>query len=204
MEITTVCPYSFGANTYLIFSGNHALVVDPAVSVDKITNAVAERGAVLEGILLTHGHFDHTIALDTLRKATKVCAYVHKNDAIMLTDGRKNAYYDFYGKESRYAPAEHLIEDADVIRLGDEKLTVIHTPGHTGGSVCFLGDGFLVTGDTLFADSIGRTDLWSGSMEEIRASLEKLRELSPTLTIYPGHGAPAALGYALDNSAYYL
>ena len=204
MEITTVCPYSFGANTYLIFSGNHALVVDPAVSVDKITSAVAERGAVLEGILLTHGHFDHTIALDTLRKATRVGAYIHKNDAIMLTNGRKNAYYDFYGKESRYAPAEQIIEDADAIHLGDEKLTVMHTPGHTGGSVCFLGDGFLVTGDTLFADSIGRTDLWSGSMEEIRVSLKKLRELSPTLTIYPGHGAPAALGYALDNSAYYL
>ena len=204
MEIITVCPYSFGANTYLIFSDNHALVVDPAVSVDKITNAVAERGATLEGILLTHGHFDHTVSLDTLRRATKVGAYIHESDAVMLTDGRKNAYYDFYGKESRYAPAEHLVRNGDVIPLGDEALTVLHSPGHTGGSVCFLSDVFIVTGDTLFADSIGRTDLWSGSMEEMRASLAALRELPRSLTIYPGHGAPAELGHALDNSAYYL
>ncbi len=204
MEITTVCPYSFGANTYLIFSGNHALAVDPAVSVDKITNAVAERGAVLEGILLTHGHFDHTISLDTLRRATKVGAYVHKNDAIMLTDGRKNAYYDFYGKESRYAPAEHLLENGDVIRLGDEALTVLHTPVHTGGSVCFLADGFIVTGDTLFADSIGRCDLWGGSDILIKASLEKLRAFPPKTKILTGHGTASTLGVALDNAAYFI
>ena len=204
MEITTVCPYSFGANTYIIFSGGHALVVDPAVSVEKITKAVAERNAVLDGILLTHGHFDHTVALDTLRSATSVKAYIHKNDSIMLTDGRKNAYYDFYGKESLHSPAEHLIEDGDLITLGDKTLKVIHTPGHSGGSVCFLGDGFLVTGDTLFADSTGRTDLWSGDVTAMRASLERLRALPRTLKIYPGHGAPALVGDALDNSAYYL
>lgn len=204
MEITIVCPYSFGANTYIIFSDGHALVVDPSVSVEKITRAVAERGAVLDGILLTHGHFDHTVALDTLRSATSVKAYIHKNDAEMLTDGRKNAYYDFYGKESRYSPAEYLLDDKDAIPLGNEELRVIHTPGHTGGSVCFLCDGFIVTGDTLFSDSIGRTDLWSGDMTAMRTSLEKLRSLPRTLKIYPGHGAPALLGDALDNSAYYL
>ena len=204
MEITTICPYSFGANTYLIFSGNQAMVVDPAVSVEKITNAVAERGAVLTGILLTHGHFDHTVALDTLRKALPIKAYIHKADNIMLTDGKKNAYFDFYGKESRYAPAEVLLEDGDVIQIGNEELRVIHTPGHTGGCVCYLGDGFLVTGDTLFADSIGRTDLWSGSIEAMSASLDRLRQFPADLKIYPGHGAPAILGGALDNSAYFF
>ena len=204
MEITTICPYSFGANTYLIFSGNQAMVVDPAVSVEKITNAVAERGAVLTGILLTHGHFDHTVALDTLRKALPIKAYIHKADNIMLTDGKKNAYFDFYGKESRYAPAEVVLEDGAVIKIGNEELRVIHTPGHTGGCVCYLGDGFLVTGDTLFADSIGRTDLWSGSIEAMSASLDRLRQFPADLKIYPGHGAPAILGGALDNSAYFF
>ena len=204
MEIKTVCPYSFGANTYIIFSGNSAMCVDPSVSVEKITNAVAERGAVLEGILLTHGHFDHTIALDTLRKATSVKAYIHKNDAVMLTDVRKNAYYDFYRKESRYEPADVLLSDKDVIYLGNETLTVIHTPGHSGGSVCFLAEDFIITGDTLFADSIGRTDLWSGDMTAMSASLERLRVLSPTLRLYAGHGAPSTLGSALDNAAYFF
>ncbi len=204
MEIISVCPYSFGANTYIIFSGSHALVVDPAVSVERITNAVSERGAVLEGILLTHGHFDHTVSLDTLRKALGIGAYIHKSDAIMLTDGRKNAYYDFYGKECRYSPAEHLLQNGDVIPLGDEQIKVIHTPGHTGGSVCFDCGEFLITGDTLFADSIGRTDLWSGSTEEMVSSLQKLRELDQSLKIYAGHGPSALLGGALDNSAYFF
>ena len=204
MEISTVCPYSFGANTYLIVSGGEAFVVDPAVSVDKITNAAAEMGAVIKGILLTHGHFDHTVALDTLRRALSIQAYIHEDDAEMLTDGRKNAYYDFYGKESRYAPAENLLHNGSIIQIGDEKLTVIHTPGHTKGSVCFLGNGFLVTGDTLFADSIGRTDLWSGNMTAMSCSLEQLRTLPQDIKIYPGHGAPAILGGALDNSAYFF
>lgn len=204
MEITAVCPYSFGANTYIVFSGSHALVVDPAVSVERIAEAAEERGAKLEGILLTHGHFDHTVALDTLRRAAGIFSYVHARDAQMLTDGRTNGYFTFFGKESRYSPAENLLQGGDLIPLGDEELRVIHTPGHTGGSVCFLGDTFLITGDTLFAESIGRTDLWSGNMDEMRASLRRLRELPPSLTIYPGHGAPAILGNALDNSAYYL
>ncbi len=204
MEITTVCPYSFGANTYLIVSGGEAFVVDPAVSVEKITNAAAEKGAVLKGILLTHGHFDHTVALDTLRRVFPIQAYIHTDDAEMLTDGRKNAYYDFYGKECKYAPAENLLRDGSIIQIGDEKLTVIHTPGHTKGSVCFLGDGFLVTGDTLFADSIGRTDLWGGNITSISASLDRLRTLPQDLKIYPGHGAHAILVGALDNSAYFF
>ena len=204
MEILTVCPYSFGANTYIVLSGSHALVIDPAVSVERITEALKERGASLEGILLTHGHFDHTVALDTLRRATGIFSYVHARDAHMLTDGRTNGYFAFFGRESKYAPAEKLLADGDYIPLGDKGLRVIHTPGHTGGSVCFLADSFIVTGDTLFANTIGRTDLDGGSAEEIKASLMRLREFDASLTIYPGHGEPARLGDALDNSAYYL
>ena len=204
MQIRSVCPYSFGANTYIIYSETSAFVVDPAVSVGAITNAIAELGVHLDGILLTHGHYDHTVAVDTLRRATSVKAYVHADDAIMLTDGKKNAYYDFFGKECVHIPAEVLLTDGDVITLGNEKLTVLHTPGHSAGSICFMCDDFLVTGDTLFAESIGRCDLWSGSESQMRASLEKLRALSPSLKIYPGHGAPSSLGSALDNAAYYL
>ncbi len=204
MKIKAVCPYSFGANTYLIVSGSHAFVVDPAASVEAIMSAVADEGAVLDGILLTHGHFDHTVSVDTLRRATAAKAYIHEDDAVMLTDGKKNAFYTFYGKECVHAPAEHLLTDGEIIRLGDQEIRVIHTPGHSGGSVCFDCGDFLVTGDTLFAESIGRCDLWSGSEALIQSSLELLRTLSPSLTIYPGHGAPARLGDALDNAAYFF
>ncbi len=204
MQIKSICPYSFGANTYLIFSGSSAFVVDPAVSVEAITAIATDLDVHIDGIILTHGHFDHTIALDTLRKALNIPAYIHKSDAIMLTDGKKNAYYDFYGKECVHSPAENFLSDGDIIEVGNEELKVIHTPGHSCGSICLLADTFLVTGDTLFAESIGRCDLWGGSQEQMRASLEKLRLLSPKLKIYAGHGAPASLGAALDNAAYYL
>lgn len=204
MQIRTVCPYSFGANTYIVYSGSQAFLVDPAVSVRAITSAVSEEGLFLKGILLTHGHFDHTVSADTVREALGIPLYVHERDAVMLTDGRKNAYYEFYGKECVHKPAERLLTDGDTVCIGDEKLTVLHTPGHSGGSVCYLADSFIITGDTLFAESVGRSDLWSGSGELLRASLEKLRLLSPDLKIYPGHGAPSTLGNALDNAAYYI
>ena len=204
MRIKSVCTYSFGANTYVIFSDCGAVVVDPAVSVEAIMSAVSDEGAQLVGILLTHGHFDHTVSVDTLRHSTAVPAYIHAEDAVMLTDGRKNAYFDFYGKECVHSPAELTLEDGDLIPLGNEQIRVVHTPGHSGGSVCFDCGSFLVTGDTLFGESIGRCDLWSGSEELMRSSLERLRGFDKSLTIYPGHGAPSMLGNALDNAAYFL
>lgn len=204
MDILAICPYSFGANTYVIFSGDHALAVDPATSVDAILRAVTSRGATLEGILLTHGHFDHVIALDTLRKATGVPAYVHARDAEMLTDGDKNASAHFFARPSVYTPAEIELRDGSIIPLGDERIRVLHTPGHTKGSVCYDCGNFLLTGDTLFATSIGRCDLWGGNEQEMRLSLEKLRALDGALTIYSGHGEPSTLSHALDNAAYYV
>ena len=204
MQIRTVCPHSFGANTYLLISGESAFIIDPAVSVARIMEAVSESEARLEGIILTHGHFDHTVSIDTLRHATEVPLYIHEHDAQMLTDGKKNAHYDFYGTECTHAPAEHTLVDGDVIAIGNESLRVMHTPGHSGGSICLIADDFIITGDTLFADSIGRCDLWSGDHQRIIASLQKLRTLPRSTTIYPGHGAPSDLGSALDNAAYYI
>ena len=204
MEIVSVAPYSFGANTYMLISGSHAMVVDPACSVAVITNAAAEKGAIVEGILLTHGHFDHIVSIDTLRSAISVPAYIHEHDNVMLTDGKKNGYFTFYGRDLIHKPADVLLQGGDIIKLGDEQITVLHTPGHTGGSVCFHCGDFLVTGDTLFADSIGRCDLWSGSEDEMSASLRYLRSFSKSLKIYAGHGAPSTLGSALDLAAYYL
>ncbi len=204
MNIYTVRPYSLGANTYILYSETHAFVVDPCVSVNALTSACTQLGVTLEGILLTHGHFDHTVSIDRVRDALSIPAHIHEHDAVMLTDGKKNAYFDFCGKECIHNPAEKIFHDGDVITLGDESLTVVHTPGHTGGSVCFLCDDFIVTGDTLFADSYGRCDLWSGDESKIAASLGHLREFDGTLPMYSGHGAPSTLGRALDNVAYFL
>jgi len=206
MKIIPICSESFGANTYVIVSGNEALIVDPSVSVSAMLEAIRAEDAFPVGILLTHGHFDHVLSLDTLRGSIGIPAYIHENDAVMLTDGKKNAFYDFFGKERVYRPADILLRGGDTIDLGNEKITVIHTPGHTGGSVCYYSadDGILVTGDTIFAESFGRCDLWSGSIELMSASLRGLRELPKNTVIYPGHGASSLLGSALDNVAYLM
>ena len=204
MKIIPVCPYSFGSNTYVLISGTHAFAVDPSLSVDALLSVLDANGAKLEGILLTHGHFDHTVSVDTLRKQTAAPLYIHESDAEMLTDGHKSAYYTFFGRDCVHGKAERLLANGNVLTLGDEQIKVIHTPGHSKGSVCYLTDDFLVTGDTLFSDTVGRCDLWGGNEGELKHSLEVLRGFPSTLTIYPGHGAPAELGDALDNSAYYI
>lgn len=204
MRIVSVCEASFGANTYLLISGSEAFVIDPAVSVSAILNAAQQEGVILKGILLTHGHFDHLLSVDTLRRAAQIPTYIHEDDAIMLIDGKKNAFYEFFGKERVFAPADRLLCDNDELALGSEIVKVINTPGHTNGSVCYLAGDILVTGDTIFADSFGRCDLWSGDIELMSDSLRRLRAFSPDITIYPGHGASAKLGSALDNVAYLL
>ena len=203
MKILSICPESFAANCYALISGKSALIVDPSVSADAIIKSVSEQGAAIEGILLTHGHFDHIISLDTLRAKTGAPAMIHRGDAPMLTDGKKNAFFTFFGKERSYSPADILLEDGEEISLGDEIVRVIHTPGHSKGSVCYLCGDFMLTGDTLFADSIGRCDLWGGDQELIVSSLEKLDGYDRKMKIYSGHGAHSLLGDALDNSYYF-
>ena len=204
MKIIPIAPYSFGANTYAIISDGHALIIDPSVTVNAITSAVAEECAVIDAIVLTHGHFDHIVAIDTLREATGAPVLIHENDAEMLTDGSKNAFLTFFGRDRTYAPANKTLTDGDSLKLGRSEVKVIHTPGHSKGSICLLCDGFIITGDTLFADTVGRCDLWGGSDTELASSLARLRDLDPSLMIYAGHGAPERLGIALDNSAYYF
>ncbi len=202
LNIKNICARSWGANCYAVISDGHAVIIDPSASAEAIVKAVSDEGAIIDGILLTHGHFDHIISLDTLRDSAQVPASVHESDAVMLTDGKKNAFFEFFGRERIYRPAEKLLKDGDTVNVGSDLLRVIHTPGHTPGSVCFLGDGVLFTGDTLFAESFGRCDLWGGDSNAMSASLAKLRTLNGSMRIYPGHGETAILSNALDNVAY--
>ena len=205
LRIVPVCAPSFGANTYLLISGTCAWVVDPSVSVDAILRAIRSEDAFPAGILFTHGHFDHVLSADRLRTALpSEEVWIHPEDAVMLTDGRKNAFYDFYHQERVFAPATRFFEDGQRLSLGEDTVTVLHTPGHSPGSVCLLWEDGLITGDTLFADNVGRWDLWGGSREALEGSLAQLRSLNPNLTIYPGHGLTARLGDALDEAAYYF
>ena len=202
MEIYNLFPGSFGSNCYLLISGNKAAVVDPSADADVILKKVSEKGATLQYILLTHGHFDHICSLDSLREKTGIPAYIHKGDADMPGDSHKNAFAIFFGQERTYRDPEKMLEEGDVLTLGEESIRVLHTPGHTEGSVCYLcGEDILITGDTLFDRGFGRYDLYGGDPFKLRRSLERLSTLDPSLIIYAGHGSPTDLGDAVQNCA---
>ena len=124
---------------------------------------------------------------------------IHHEDAEMLVDGKKNAFYQFFGQERTFRPADRLLSDGEEIALGDEHIRVIHTPGHSRGSCCFLcGEDRLITGDTIFAEGFGRYDLFGGDVHLLKTSLGHLRTMNPRLRIYPGHGESTSLQSALE------
>lgn len=200
MKIVNLYPGSWGSNCYLLLSGSHAAVVDPSADPSRILAAASSAGATLELILLTHGHFDHIVSLDSLRDVTGAPALIHAADRELPSDARKNAFYTFFHMEKAYRLPEQTLADGEEIPLGNETIRLIHTPGHTKGSSCFLcNQEFLLTGDTLFDGNIGRTDLYGGNPQQLLESLWKLQSLPPHITIYPGHGNPALLGDTLDR-----
>lgn len=127
----------------------------------------------------------------------------------MLTNGRIDGFYDFYGRESIRREAERLIADGETICLGNEEITTVSTPGHSPGSVCYVcpkdgGGYFLLTGDTLFSDNVGRCDLWHGDGDQLINSLKILGRYDRSVDIFPGHGPSAKLGAALAEATYYF
>ena len=178
------------SNSYLLTddAGKQAILVDPSVTPAKLAAARREPLPPLMAILLTHVHFDHMLAVDEWRADGRVPLYVGTADADALGDATKNAYRLFCGIEKGTAPAEHLLSDGDRIMLGKEALAVLSTPGHTPGSLCLYASGILLSGDTLFAGSIGRDDLPGGDGAQLSASLARLMALPEETAVYPGHG----------------
>ena len=205
MRIQNLFPGSYGSNCYLVEDSGEALIIDPSAAASAILRRLREDGCTPVGILLTHGHFDHIMSVDTLRQAEPdLKVYIHEADAPMLTEADKNGFSFFFRQDRVWRAAETLLSDGDEIKVGNATFTVIHTPGHSPGSVCYLceAEGIMLTGDTLFADNIGRCDLWGGSYAAIRQSLKRLRDYDGGLTILPGHGDSNKLSKALDNTMY--
>ena len=202
MRIINLYPGSFGSNCYLIEHDGHALIVDPSASATAILRRLEVDECTPTAILLTHGHFDHILSIDTLRAAVPgLPVYIHAGDAPMLTDGDKNGFAVFFNRERTWSRANRLLVNGDTVALGSIIFRVIHTPGHSPGSVCYLceSESVLITGDTLFADSVGRWDLWGGDLTTLRRSRDLLETLAGNLTIYPGHGDSETLAKALTN-----
>ena len=193
MRIYTLQVGEIGTNCYLAASdAGNAAIVDPGAEPERIAAALTQYSLTHALILLTHGHFDHIGAAEALRQWYHIPLYVHAADAELLSDPAKNGGKGLMGREVT-AGCDHLLVDGDRIPLDELEFQVIHTPGHTKGSVCFAADGLLLTGDTLFCRGIGRTDLYGGSFPEIRRSLSRLATLEGDRRVFPGHGPATTL-----------
>ena len=206
MEIISLPTVGFTSNCYIVHNGNEAFVVDPSISEKKIITALDERNLKLKGILLTHGHFDHIWRAQELRNETGAPLYVHEFDDEMLIDSDKNAYRTFTGNEFTIEKADALLHEGDILCLGDEKITVLHTPGHTKGSVCYDTGDSLLSGDTIFAEGFGRCDLYGGDMSALKLSIQRLSEIakSENRWLYSGHGERSTLRQAIERLKYYF
>ena len=149
-----------------------ALVVDPAWDVGAILKAAGKDGYRITGALITHTHFDHVNGLEELLKKTDGTVYIHKNEAEFLKGMKQNV---------------KKMTGGDKISIGSVEITLLHTPGHTPGSQCFLADGNLISGDTLFINACGRCDLPGGSASAMHESLSRLAKLDDATVLYPGH-----------------
>ena len=206
MEIIALSSTGFASNCYIVHNGCDAFVVDPSISEQNILLTLEKHGLSLKGILLTHGHFDHIWQAQELREKSDAPLYIHELDAEMLTDSRKNAYYTFTGKYFVIKEAEILLHEGDTIPLGDEQIKVLHTPGHTKGSVCFDTGDSLLSGDTIFAEGFGRYDLYGGNLNELKASLSRLSKMAERENrwLYAGHGKSSTLRQATEHLKYYF
>ena len=204
LEIYNLSEGAWKSNCYALISRgedgqNHASIVDPSATAQNIVDFLDGKQARLDFIILTHGHFDHISHLDDLRSLTGAPAYIHKADAEMLSDGRKNAFSLFFGGELSLADADRLLDGGEMLTLGEEQIQVISTPGHSRGSICLLCPDFIVTGDTIFAEGYGRYDLYGGDLATLRESLISLKKYPRNLRLYAGHGAESTLGAAIEN-----
>ena len=206
MEIISLPTVGFASNCYIVHNEKNAFVVDPSISEKKILKALAERGLNLKGILLTHGHFDHIWRAQELREESGAPLQIHEFDNEMLLGSDKNAYRTFTGNDFTIKQADILLRDGDIIELGDEKITVLHTPGHTKGSVCYDTGDSLLSGDTIFAEGFGRCDLYGGDMSALKASIKKLTDMAKgeNRWLYSGHGESSTLRQATVNLKYYF
>lgn len=190
------------SNCYIVSEGNEAIVIDPGGDAELILAKLNELKTKLIYIVNTHGHIDHIEANNKIKSATGAKILIHKKDAQMLTNGWMNLSA-FFCKKTVSCSADRLLEDGDDIEISNLKLKVIHTPGHTEGGICLLGDSFVFTGDTLFESGIGRTDLPGGSYQTLIDSITKhLLVLKETTIIYPGHGDTSTIGQEKANNPF--
>jgi glyoxylase-like metal-dependent hydrolase (beta-lactamase superfamily II) len=181
------------------------LIIDPAGDEHHILSKVDELGLTINYVVNTHAHADHTCGNSIILAKTGASLVMHEEDAKELLSPMNQAFNMALGKQPS-PKASVIVRDGDMLRIGQSELRVIHTPGHSPGSICLYGEGNLFTGDTLFVGAVGRTDLEGGSFNVLINSLKKLLTLPPETRVWPGHDygdrSVSTLAYEKENNPY--
>lgn len=180
-----------------------AAAIDPGDEAGAILGFLSGRGLSLSAILLTHGHFDHVGAVGALKAATGAKVHAHGGDAALI--GNAPRHGAMYGIPVEPVPQPDVpVSDGDLVPFGDGGFRVLHTPGHSPGSVTYLLDGWAFVGDLIFAGSIGRTDLPGGSLPELMRSVrDRIFTLPPETVLVPGHGPDTTVGRELRTNPFF-
>lgn len=203
MKIEKIGRNKFAVNSYIVFDEKtkEAVVIDPAINFSQIDQFIKENELNLLAILLTHGHIDHIAETQLLKEKYSVNVYVHTKDNEMLMRPELSLAKEFGYKDLNFA-ADVLVKDGEVLSIGSFVFQIIHTPGHTKGGICLLIEDQMFTGDTLFNGSMGRTDLYGGNDEHMRASLYKLTQFDGKISVHPGHGASSTIEHERNNNPF--
>lgn len=193
MKLDSLAVGLIGTNCYLLWdetAGNAAAIVDPGGSADQILAKIKQNNLDVKMILLTHGHFDHVLGVpDILAAYSGLPVYITETDYPEARDGGQ------FGYSMGEVSSVHFYDEGDTVELGNLKIDVLRTPGHTPGSVTLRVEDVLFTGDTLFRGSCGRTDFPGGSFGDMQRSLKRLADLPGDYRVYPGHEGSSTLDY---------
>lgn len=185
------------SNSYLVYNRKtgEAVIIDAGDEAGKILRLIQRHGARVKAVYATHCHFDHVLAVREIKEATGCKFYIHRDDLPLLESSAEEARKLLGVRYPTPPKPDGFVEDGDRVSVGGEVLKVIHTPGHSPGSVCYLHEKAVFTGDTLFAGSIGRSDLPGGDLEKLLNSIiNKLFKLPDDTAVYPGHGPSTTIG----------
>ena len=192
-------------NCYLVADeeSGETFLIDPADRADELARLIEREDVKLKGILITHGHFDHVVAVPELAARYHVPIYCGEQEAELLASPVLNESAAFRREVS--VVADRLLKDGQKLQLGKTEFTVIATPGHTVGGVCYYAEKerAVFSGDTLFFESVGRSDFHTGNERTLMQSIkERLYVLPDEVTVYPGHGPKTSIGYEKENNPY--